>query len=249
MIMIKLRAVVATALITTTVLSSVPASANIPVIDPTAIARIREAVATASKQLAQAREQVQQTTQMRNTIGQIGKGQLSSILQSSGINLGGATGVLRDVQTLGSTSSNIGNTVKNLTIQGESALNIPKIDSLTAGRDAASKIFYYGGKAEMTMETVKKLRERRNIALRETAVTSFGAATSFKSDLTQTQQIADKLSAQAADSSDLRTDVQVNTATMLAMYAELQKQTAIQAQMLELDSSRTLATDSTAKQN
>jgi len=249
MINSKARSLFAIALISSSALISAPAAANIPVIDPTAIARIREAVATASKQLAQAQQQVQQVTQMRNTIGQIGKGQLDSIMKSSGVDLSGAQGVLKDVQTLGTTSSNIGNSVKNLGIEGEGALNIPKIDSLTAGRDAASKIFYYGGAAEMTVATVKKLRERRNIALRETAVTSFGAATSFKSDLTQTQQIADKLGAQASDSSDLRTDVQVNTATLLAMYAELQKQTAIQAQLLELDSSRTLASDATAKRN
>lgn len=228
---------------------SIPAHAAIPVIDPTAIARIREVVATAGQQLAQVRQQVQQVTQMRNTIGQVGKGQLSSILSQTGINFSGEAGVLRDVQSLGQSTASIGEAVKNMKITGEGSLAIPAINSLDAGREAASKIFYYSGSEEMSVDTVKQLRDRRNIALREAAVTSFGAATSFKSDLTDTQQIADKLSAQAAESVDLRTDVQVNTATLLAMYAELQKQTAIQAQLLELDASRTLATDATGKRN
>lgn len=245
----KKRYIALSVLAASTVLTATPAYAAVPVIDPTAIARIREVVATASKQLAQVQQQVSQVTQMRNTIGQIGKGQISNILEKTGIDFVGAQGVLRDVQTLGNSSANIGSLVQNLKIEGEAALNIPKINSLSAGRDAASKIFFYGGEAAMTVGTVQKLRERRNLALRETAVTSFGAAASFKSDLQETQQVADKLSQQATESTDLRTDVQVNTATLLAMYAELQKQTAIQAQMLELDSSRTLASDSTAKRN
>lgn len=245
----KHRALFGLAMLTTASTIASPANAAIPVIDPTAIARIREVVSTASQQLAQVRQQVQQVTQMRNTIGQVGRGQLGSILQQSGLQLSGVDGVLRDVQTLGTSSANLGQAMQNLTIEGENGLNIPTINSISAGRDAAAKIFYYGGEGSMTVGTVRKLRERRNIALRETAVTSFGAATSFKSDLQQTQQMADRLSARAADSTDLRTDVQVNTATLLAMYAELQKQTAIQAQLLELDSSRTLAADSTAKRN
>ncbi|AXK43781.1 type IV secretion system protein [Erythrobacter aureus] len=245
----KARALFAAAAAATVMTMPAPASAGIPVIDPTAIARIREVVSTASQQLAQIRQQVQQVNQMRNTIGQVGKGQLDSIMQQSGIDMAGAKGILRDVQTLGSTSANLGNAVKGLKIDGEGSLNIPTIDSLGAGRDAASKIFFYGGSESMNMQTVRQLRDRRNIALRETAITGFGAAASFKSDLAETQQIADKLSAQASESTDLRTDVQVNTATLLAMYAEMQKQTAIQAQLLELDASRTLAGDATAKRN
>ncbi len=245
----KSRTLFAATLAASVAFTASPANAGIPVIDPTAIARIREVVSTASQQLAQIRQQVQQVNQMRNTIGQVGKGQLDSIMQQSGIDMAGAKGVLRDVQTLGSTTANLGDAVKGLKIDGEGALNIPSIDSLAAGRDAAGKIFFYGGDGAMSMQTVKKLRDRRNIALRETAVTGFGAAASFKSDLAETQQIADKLTAQASDSPDLRTDVQVNTATLLAMYAELQKQTAIQAQLLELDASRTLAGDATAKRN
>src|SRR3546814_20253863 len=90
----------------------------------------------------------------------------------------------------------------------------------------------------MTQEAVSSLRERRNIGLRETAVTAYGAATALRADLEETRKIAEGLQEQAKTSADLRTDVQVSTAALLAMYAELQKQTSLTAQMLELESSR-----------
>lgn len=239
----------AAAALATAITAAVPASAAIPVIDPTAIARIREVASTASQQLASVRRQVQQVTNIGNTIGHGGPGEIASVLAQSGIVFDGANGLLRDVNSIANTGSQLNSAFRNLQIAGESAINLGKIGNLNEGRQAAARIFYYGGRAKMTVESIRQLRERRNFALRETAVTSYGAATSFKSDLQQTQKMAGQLSVQAAQSTDLRSDLQVNTATLLAMYAELQKQTAIQAQLLELDSSRTLAADATAKRN
>lgn len=245
-----LRALIVGSLTATAMFTAGTANAAIPVIDPTAIARIREVVSTASKQLAEVQKQVTQVTQMRNTIGQVGRGQLGSILSQTGLDFSGANGVLRDVRTLGNRANNIGYQLNTMTIDGEGAsLNLPQIRSLVDGREAASKIFFVPNSVDVSVNTVKQLRERRNAAVRDAAVTGYGAAASFKADLSETQQIADKLSAQARESADLRTDVQVNTATLLAIYGEIQKQTAIQAQMLELDAARSLAADVTAKRN
>lgn len=248
MIFKQSRAILTAALIATTALAATPAAAQIPVIDPTAIARIREVVSTGAQQLTQIRQQVQQVTQMRNTIGQLGQGQLSSILSSSGINLSGPESLLRDVNTLGSSVGNMQNVASNFSISGEN-LRLPQIQTIQDGREAASQLFFYGGNSTMSMTEVQQLRERRNAVLRETAITAHGAATAIKSDLTQTQQIADRLSAQAAAATDLRTDVQANTATMLAIYTEVQKQTALQAQLLELTAAQTLSTDATGRRN
>lgn len=247
----KTRALIAAALIATTSLSAPAYAAAVPVIDPAAIARIREAVTTASQQLAQAKQQLSQMQQMRNTIGQVGQGQIGTILQQSGLDFAGEKGVLNSVRTLSSQANNLGSIAKNLQISGEGAINIPNIsssaDPIAAGREAAGQLFFYNGDQTMTQEAVSGLRERRNIVLRETAVTAYGAATALRADLDGTRQIAEGLQNQAKTSADLRTDVQVSTAALLAMYAELQKQTTMAAQMLELEAARVLASDATGR--
>src|SRR3546814_10143821 len=100
-----------------------------------------------------------------------------------------------------------------------------------------SQLFFYNGGESMTQEAVSSLRERRNIVLRETAVTAYGAATALRADLEETRKIAEGLQEQAKPSADLRTDVQVSTPALLAMSAELQNQTSITTHMLELESS------------
>lgn len=248
----KFRAIVAATLIASTALSAT-AQAAVPVIDPSAIARIREVVSTASKQLAQGQEQLSQMQKMRTTIGEAGQGQLGSILKSSGLDFNGEKGVLNSIRTLSTQANNLGTIAKGLQIPGEGSINIPNIsgssDPIAAGREAAGQLFFYNGSETMTQEAVSGLRERRNVVLRETAVTAYGAATALRADLDSTRKIAEGLQEQAKTSADLRTDVQVSTAALLAMYAELQKQTSLTAQMLELESSRVLAADATGRRN
>src|SRR3546814_3950974 len=86
---------------------------------------------------------------------------------------------------------------KKLQIPGEGAINIPNIssssDPIAAGREAAGQLFFYNGGESMTQEAVSSLRERRNIVLRETAVTAYGAATALRADLEETRKIAEGL--------------------------------------------------------
>lgn len=247
----KTRAIITAALVASTVLSAPAHAAAVPVIDPSAIARIREVVTTASQQLAKAQEQLGQMQKMNSTIGKAGQGQIGTILQQSGLEFSGEKGVLNSIRTLSTQANNLGGIAKKLQIPGEGAINIPNIsessDPIAAGREAAGQLFFYNGGESMTQEAVSSLRERRNIVLRETAVTAYGAATALRADLDATRKIAEGLQEQAKTSVDLRTDVQISTATLLAMYAELQKQTSLTAQMLELESSRVLAADATGK--
>lgn len=241
----KIRVIATAALLATTFFSA-PASANIPVIDPTAIARLRETVSVATKQLGALQQQVQQVQQMRNTIGQVGPGMLGNILQQSGLDFSGEKGILNSITSLKSQADTTLGQVKSMKMSGES-MNFGSITNLNGGREAASQIFFYNGKESMSPQLVSQLRTRRQAVVRDSAVTSYGTAAAMKGDMIKTQQVADGLSAQAKATTDLRGDVQVNTAAMLAIYGEVSKQTAIQAQMLELQSAQTLSVDSTGK--
>ena len=231
-------------------MSPAPAFAGgVPVIDPTAIARIRETVSVATKQLGAIQQQVSQVTQMRNTIGQIGQGRLGDMMSASGLNfadIGGAKGILSDITSMGNQVSSMTTQAKQLKLPGES-MNFGSITNLNTGREAAAQLFFYNGGQEMTQDTVAQLRVRRNALLRDSAVSGYGAAAAMKSDMSKTSEIADKLAGQAKSAADLRGDIQANTATLLAIYGEITKQTALQAQMLEIQSTQTLAVDSTGK--
>src|SRR3546814_14632081 len=85
----KTRALITAALIASTAISAPANAAAVPVIDPSAIARIREVVTTASQQLAKAQEQLGQMREMNRTIGKAGQGQNGTILKSSGLDFDG----------------------------------------------------------------------------------------------------------------------------------------------------------------
>jgi hypothetical protein len=244
---LKARILIATGLVAASLTAAAPAYAlGTPVLDASALAKIRETIAVGTKQLGAIQQQVAQVQQMRNTIGQVGPGSLGKILSASGLNFDGAQGALRDVGSMTGQMNAVTSQAKNLKISGES-MNFANITNLSSGREAASQLFYYNGSEAMTSDTVGKLRERRNAMLRESAINGYGAAASMKGDMVKTQDVATKLTAQVQASADLRGDVQANTATMLAIYSEITKQTAIQAQMLEVQSAQTLAVDSTGK--
>lgn len=228
--------------------AAAPASAQgTPVIDPSAIAKIRETISVGTKQLGAIQQQVQQVTQMRNTLGQIGPGMLGNILKESGLDFAGPEGILRDVSSMASQSKSMISEAGNLSVNGIMPKLPASITNLADGRNAAKSLFFYAGEKALDQTGITQLRERRNAVLRDAAINGYGAATSMKGDMVKSQQIADKLSTQAQSTTDLRGDVQANTATMLAIYGEITKQTAIQAQMLEVQSAQTLSVDSTAQ--
>ena len=226
-----------------------PASANVPVIDPTAIARIREQVALASQQLGAIKQQVEKVQDLKNVIGQMGASAIGTTLEQAGLNFSDvddAKSILRDVSALSKDVKQLPQSLSNFKINGES-LALSVVDGLASGRTNAGKIFYFNGSGEMTQATVDGLRKRRSAALRDAAINGYALATSMKGDLGQTQKTADALAEQAKKATDLRGDVQANTAALLAIYAETTKQTALQAQALEIESANTLSTDPTGK--
>lgn len=238
-------AFVAAAMLTT----AIPAHAEIPVIDPTAIARIREEIAVATQTLNTVRQQVQQVQSLQNSIGQIGASVLGDQLAKAGINfndLNGAASILRDVTALAADTKMMSNVLQNYKIDGE-AIALQAVSDLASGRTNARKIFFYNGSNDMSQNTINGLRKRRSAAVRESAINGYALATSMKGNLTETQKTADAIADQAKKATDLRSDVQANTAALLAIYAETTKQTALMAQSLEVETANSLSSDPTGK--
>lgn len=243
----KIRILAGTA-VAAVLLSAAPAQAiGYPVIDGSAIMRMREQIATLTKQLSAIQQQTQQVTQMRNTIGQIGPGMLGKILKDSGIDFANPTGAFKDIGSMASQVDSVTSQASKLKIGKETGAAVGKITDLASGREAAAKLFFYNGDDAMNSDTINQLRSRRGVMVRESALSGYGAASSMKADLVATQKVAAGLSTQAKDSPDLRGDVQVNTSVMLAMYGEMAKQTALMAQGLEINSAQTLAQDSVGR--
>lgn len=220
-------------------LTSVPANAAIPVIDPSAIARIREVVSVGTQNLNAVRQQVQGVQQMKNTIGQIGQGRIGSILQASGLDFSGELGLLRDLEGLNNNVSDLGRSLQQTGVATPQQM-VTASRNFSSARQMTGKIFYG---ATNTPAGAAQVRNSRAAALRESGVASYGLALTTKGHLDRSADIANKLSAQMKSSADLRTDVQANTAAIMALYSEVAQQTAIQVQLLELEAAKTLAGD------
>lgn len=239
------KMIAATALIAV----ATPANANVPVIDPAAIARIREQISVATQTLSTVKQQVQQMQNLQNTIGQTGASILGDQLAKAGINfndMNGAESVLRDAVALAADAKTMQNTLSRYKIDGET-IALQVVRDLASGRSNARSIFYYSGGSEMSQTAINGLRERRSAAVRESAINGYALATSMKGDLEQTQKSADAIAQQAKAATDLRGDVQANTAALLAIYAETTKQTALMAQTLEVNAATSLSTDPTGR--
>ena len=232
------------------------ANAQAFVLDPKVLVQAKAQVDQAMKLKQAAEKTVGQVTKISDGIGKVGAGSLTSLLQQSGFNfqsVNGVRGILSNVEDMGSQATSALNTAKSMKIGNES-LNFAmpganqKMD-LSGARNAAKQIFFYNGSDALDQQKVSQLRARRSAMLRESAVTGYATSTAMKSDLGTSGAAANKLMAQVKDSSDLRGDVQANTAAMLAVFGEMTKQTALQTQMLEIAAAQTLAADQTGKAN
>src|SRR3546814_17623846 len=96
----KTRALITAALIASTAISAPANAAAVPVIDPSAIARIREVVTTASQQLAKDQEQLGQMRELNSTIGKNGTGQIGTHMKSTGTDFDDEHGGLKTISPL-----------------------------------------------------------------------------------------------------------------------------------------------------
>lgn len=221
------------------------AHAQIPVVDPANIAQTVKVVQQSVQQVAQLKEQLSQLTAMQKTIGSIGKSAVSGMLKDAGLDFADPTkmltsqfrsampGLLDALPT-----SKIGGTlgIDNL-LAGKAKTNIQD------GRNFALSTFYKAGEA--TVDELSQRKGLRQAAMRDAVTSGYAVAVYTKNDIANAEDRLKKLSEKAAESSDLRADVQSNTAVALATLQAVTVQNTLLAQMLEVNSTAAMASDAT----
>jgi len=223
---------------------SLPATAQgIGVIDPSNIAQTAKVVKNGVDQVQQLKAQVKQITDMKNTIGAMGAGQIGSILDNAGLNLKSGDNDLMSQfrQTIpgildGLPSSEIG---KNLGIDAGAARNART--SIDAGRRFALNTFFVSPNASIDEVTARQ--GIREAAMRDSATAGFATAVVTKTRLSESEATINALNEQMAASTDLRTDVQSNSAVGMAMLQQIVVQNQLIAQLLEVQATGNMATN------
>ena len=229
--------------------AAAPASAQgIPVIDPSNIAQTVKVVQNGVQQVQQMKAQVEQLTALKNTIGATGPGEIVNILKRSGLDLANnPDGLLSEFRSTvpgiidGLASSDIG---KRLGVSIEDARNART--SVDAGRRFVVNTFYGGNNAGV--DEVNQRQAVREAALRDSGAAGFAVAVNTKTRLSENETTIKALTEQMAASTDLRTDVQNNTAVGMAQYQQMIIQTQILAQLLEVQATGNMAMDTTNTQ-
>lgn len=237
----KFKFILAAALAATS-LASTPAQAQgVPVVDPGNIAQTVKVVQNGVQQVQQMRAQLEQMTNIKDTLGKVGEGAVNSILQGANLDLDqdNMLGQLR--QTIpgildGLPNSQIG---QKFGITSQAAQKART--SITAGREFALSTFYNGSNA--TVDDVTNRRGIREAAMRDSAAAGFATSVVMKTRLGEAEGTIKSLNERMAASTDLRTDVQVNSAVTMANLQQLVIQNQILAQLLEVNSTGNMGTN------
>lgn len=238
-----IKRVIITSALSLFALTAIPAKAQgIPVIDPGNIAQTIKVVQNGVQQVEQMKAQVEELSNLKSTIGEIGEGEIGSILNRAGLNLNGNENNLLSQfrQTIpgildGLPNSEVG---QGLGINAQSANNART--SIQGGREFVLQTFFNGTNA--SIDEVAQRQSIREAALRDSASTGFSTAVSTKVRLAETENTLKVLAEQMTASGDVRTDIQNNSAVGMASLQQLVIQTQLLAQLLEVQSTGNMAT-------
>lgn len=233
--------------------ASAPASAQgIPVIDPGNIAQTIKVVQNGIQQVQQLQQQVQQVTNMANTLGHQGPLSLATTaLRAAGIDFSDLThspvaqyrsampGLLDALP-----NSNIG---QGLGIPNLSSLASQAKSDLNSGRSFALDAFFKSGNA--TVDEIQARRGVREAAMRDSVTNGYAMAVYTKNNLSTNETQMQALSQGVQQATDMRTDVQANSAIALAQLQQLTVQNQLLAQLLEVNSTATMTQESTGASN
>lgn len=207
---------------------------GIPVIDPSNIAQTVKMVENGLKQVQQAKAQVEQLSNIKDTIGAVGEGQIRSILQQTGLDTSTNSDTLLNQfnDTLpgildGLPNSDVG---KSLGVDASAAREART--SIDAARRFTLSTFFKSERA--SIDEVTQRQGIREAAMRDSATSGFATAIVTKSRLGEAQATIDALNDQMGKSPDLRTDVQNNSAVNMATLQQLVIQNQLLAQLLEV---------------
>lgn len=216
-------------------LTSAPANAQgIPVVDPSSIAQTVKVVKNGIEQVQQMKAQLEQMTNIKQTIGQVGEGIINGVLQDANLDMDQDNMLGQLKQTVpgildGLPNSNVGREFGITSGAAQEART-----NIAAGRNFALNTFYNGTNA--SMDDVTKRRGIREAAMRDSAAAGFATAVVLKTRIGESEGTIKALNEQMAASTDLRSDVQVNSAVTMANLQQLVIQNQILAQMLEVSS-------------
>lgn len=238
-------ALAATAL--TAVGFSAPAHAQgVPVIDPSNIAQTVKVVQNGVQQVQQMKQQVEQMTEMKNIIGATGIGEIGSILKRANLDSEATNTLLGEFrQTVPGIIDALPNSELGRSLGVDAGNAREARTSIDAARRFTISTFYGGNNAGI--DEVNKRQAIREAALRDSASSGFAQAVVAKSRLTESETTIKALNEQMSASTDLRTDVQNNTAVAMAQYQQMIIQTQILAQLLEVQATGNMAIEVSAR--
>lgn len=231
------------ALAATALTAPMAASAQgVPVVDPSNIAQTIKVVQNGVQQVQQMKQQVEQMADMKNTIGEIGVGEIGSILDRAGLKIDGANSnnLLGEFRQ---TVPGIIDALPNSALGRELGVNAGQAQQARTSIDAARRFTidtFYGG-SNSGIDAVNQREAIREAALRDSATSGFAQAVVTKTRLSESETTIKALTEQMSASTDLRTDVQNNTAVAMAQYQQLIIQTQLMAQLLEVQSTGNMA--------
>lgn len=214
-----------------------PAHAGgIPVIDPSNIAQTVKVVQNGMQQVQQMKAQVEQLSQLKNTIGAIGEGEIGSILKSTGLDINTKQDNLFSQfnQTLPGILDGLPNSEIGRELGVDAGAAQQARTSIDAGRRFALTTFFQGSNA--SLDEVTRRRGVRQAAMRDSATAGFATAVVTKARLGESEATIKSLNEQMSRSPDLRTDVQNNSAVSMATLQQLVIQNQLLAQLLEVQS-------------
>ena len=222
--------------------AATPAHAQgIPVIDPSNIAQTIKVVENGVQQVQQMKAQVEQLTNLKDTIGDIGIGEIGSILERAGLNFNteqdNLLGQFRE--TVPGIIDGLPNSELGRSLGVDAGAAREARTSIDAGRRFALSTFYRGTNA--SADDVTRRQAVREAALRDSATSGYATAVVTKVRLSESETTIQALNEQMAASTDLRTDVQNNTAVSMAQYQQMVIQTQLLAQLLEVQATGNMA--------
>jgi conjugal transfer/entry exclusion protein len=234
---------VVSAAVASLVLSGAPASAQgLPVVDPGNIAQTIKVVQNGMQQVQKIQEQVKQMEGMAKTIGSNGPlAMATDLLKKAGMDFASAEnsplapyrsampGLLDALP-----GSQVGGSLaisKNLAEQAKTNIGY--------GREFALKAFYKSGEA--TVDEIQKRQGVREAAMRDSVTAGYAMAVYTKNDLGQTEGRMKALSDGVSAAKDLRSDVQSNSAIALAQLQQMTVQNQLLSQLLEVQSTSAMA--------
>lgn len=223
--------------------AAAPASAQgVPVIDPSNIAQTVKVVQNGVQQVQQLKQQVTQMTSMAKTIGQNGPLAIATdVLKKAGLDF--ANSEKSPLAPYRAAMPGLLDALPGTEIGGSigiaSGLAQQAKTSIQSGREFALKAFYKPGDA--TNAEIAQRQGVREAAMRDSVTSGYAMAVYTKNDLTQTEGRMKALSEGVSAAQDLRGDVQSNSAIALAQLQQLTVQNTLLAQLLEVQSTSSMA--------